>query len=115
VIPDSRKVYLVLGVTDMRKGIDGLLHIVAGHLQRNILSGGIYVFCSRHRTQIKALYWDRTGFCLWVKRLETDHFPWPKSAEEVMEMDYRALTWLLEGLDPIETKGHQPCPYSIAG
>jgi len=115
VIPAGRKAYLVLGATDMRKGIDGLVHVIAGHLQRDIFAGGLFAFCSRNRTLIKVLYWDRNGVCLWSKRLEKDHFPWPKCPEDVVEMDYRALQWLLEGLDPIATKGHQACAYSVAG
>jgi transposase len=68
--PSNAKIYLALGVTDMRKAIDGLAVLIAGKMHLDPLSGSLYVFCNRSRTIIKALYWDRNGFCLWQKRLE---------------------------------------------
>jgi hypothetical protein len=59
VIPDSGKVHIMIGVGDTRKGIDGLQHLVAGHLQRNILSDGEDVFRRRQMAQIKAFCRDR--------------------------------------------------------
>lgn len=106
------KVYVVLGVTDMRKAINGLSLLVADHLQRDVFSGHLYVFCNRGRNIIKILYWDRNGFCLWQKRLEKHRFCWPESAEEVLELGHRELNWLLEGLDPLQVRGHPRLGYS---
>lgn len=106
------KVYVVLGVTDMRKAINGLSLLVADHLQRDVFSGHLYVFCNRGRNIIKILYWDRNGFCLWQKRLEKHRFYWPESAEEVLELGHRELNWLLEGLDPLQVRGHPRLGYS---
>ena len=111
-VPGSAQVFLVLGATDMRKAIDGLSVIVADRLTLDPLSGGYFVFCNRDRTIIKALYWDRNGFCLWQKRLERDRFHWPASEAEVMAIGGRELSWLLEGLDLRQAQGHRSAYYS---
>ena len=105
-------VYLGLGNTDMRKSINGLSILVQEHLEMNPLSGHFFVFCNRRRNMVKILYWDRNGFCLWQKRLEKDFFIWPESMQEVMEIDQRQLTWLLEGLDICRIQAHKALSYS---
>lgn len=105
------KVWLVLGATDMRKSIDGLAVLVADHLALDVFSGHLFVFCNRGRSIVKILYWDRNGFCLWHKRLEKSSFLWPSSEADVLEMEHRQLQWLLDGLDPIATRGHPRLQY----
>jgi transposase len=109
------QVYLALGSTDMRKSINGLSILVQEHLEMNPLSGHLFVFCNRSRNMIQVLYWDRNGFCLWKKRLERQHFTWPESVHEVMEIDQRQLGWLLEGLDMCRMKAHEALRYSTLG
>ena len=82
------KVYVALGVTDMRKSINGL----------------------SLRDRIKIIYWDHNGFCLWMKRLEKEVFRWPESEREVIEISQKALSWLLHGLDL--RQAHQRLSYS---
>jgi transposase len=105
---DSR-VYLAIGVTDMRKQINGLSILVEQHLSLNPFSGDLFVFCNRRRNMIKILYWDKNGFCLWHKRLEEHRFQWPKSEKEVLTIGSRELNWLLDGLD--FTRAHQRLNY----
>jgi len=64
------RVYLAVGATDMRKQINSLTILVEQHMHLDPLSGSVFVFCNRRRSTVKALYWDRNGFCLWQKRLE---------------------------------------------
>lgn len=106
------KVFLALGSTDMRKGIDGLSMLVSGHLSQDPFSGQVFAFCNRQRNSIKLLWWDRNGFWVLHKRLEQERFRWPRSEAEVMELTPRELAWLLDGLDPIHTKGHRKFEYS---
>ena len=110
-VPGSAQVYLVIGITDMRKAIDGLSILVADRLAFDPLSGAYFVFCNRGRTIIKLLYWDRNGFCLWQKRLERDRFRWPESASEVMAIGGRELSWLLDGLNLRQAQGHRENRY----
>ena len=62
------RVYLAVGTTDMRKQINGLSILVQETMELDPFSGSVYVFCNRQRSIVKALYWDRNGFCLWQKR-----------------------------------------------
>jgi transposase len=106
------RVYLALGATDMRKAIDGLSILVSQQLALDPFAGHLFVFCNRVRTIVKILYWDRNGFCLWQKRLERQVFRWPTSEAEVLAIDSRELSWLLDGLDPLTVKDHSRLEYS---
>ena len=64
-----------------------------------MFSANLFLFCSRNRKHLKILYWDRNGFCLWWKRLEKARFPWPKNKEEVRQLTYNELSFLLDGID----------------
>lgn len=101
------KVYLATGVTDLRKSINGLSILVEDLLQSNPFSGHLFGFCNRNRSLVKVLYWDRNGFCLWMKRLEQDKFPWPSASSTVpLSVGQRELAWLLEGLELFQKKAH---------
>ena len=52
------------------------------------------------------LYWERTGFVLWYKRLEKNRFGWPLSGdEEIVPLSGRELNWLLDGIDVFAIPG----------
>ena len=93
------QVYIALGVTDMRKSINGLSIIVEEGFGLDLFTGNLFAFCNRNRDIVKILYWDHNGFCVWKKRLEQDKFHWPESEQEVMRISRSALNWLLHGLD----------------
>lgn len=93
------KIYIKPGITDMRKQINGLSAIVQTELKLDLFNSNLFMFCNRNKKRLKILYWDRNGFCLWLKRLEKDRFPWPKNREEVMEITQNQLFMLLDGID----------------
>lgn len=95
----SSPVYLALGVTDMRKSINGLSLLVQNGDLGHLFSGSLFVFCNRNQNIIKILYWHVNGFCLWQKRLEKDRFKWPTDEREVLKIKPAQLEWLLSGLD----------------
>ncbi len=111
-LPLQTKVYLAVGSTDMRKSINGLSIMVEDYLDMDPFCGHLFAFCNRRRNIIKILYWDRNGFCLWHKRLEKHSFKWPVFPEDVMEIDQRELSWLIEGLDPGEIRAHEKLSYA---
>ncbi|MFP4000261.1 MAG: IS66 family insertion sequence element accessory protein TnpB [Desulfobacterales bacterium] len=111
-LPSHTRVYLAAGATDMRKQINGLSIMVADRLEMDPLSGHLFVFCNRRRNMIKVLYWDRTGFCLWHKRLEKHFFKWPETIQDAWEIDSRQLGWLIDGLEVYQAKAHKPLEYT---
>jgi transposase len=80
LIPPGLNVHLAPGFTDLRRGIDGLAVLVEQVLERDPFSGHMFAFRGRRADMIKILYWDGTGLCLFVKRLEDGYFPWPYNA-----------------------------------
>lgn len=91
-------VFLACGYTDMRRGIDGLAGLVASRFRLDPCQPSLFIFCGRRCDRIKALLWDRDGFLLLYKRLDNGRFKWPRSPDELREIDARQLRWLLEGL-----------------
>jgi transposase len=93
-------VFIHKNPVDMRRGINGLCEIVHAANMGDITGKNLFVFCGKRRDSIKVLYFDRSGFFLWQKRLETDKFPWPKKhAVEIVTLSPQQFTWLLEGFD----------------
>lgn len=95
------KVYVAPGVTDMRKGCDGLAEVVREVVGGDPLSGHLFLFCNRRRDRLKALLWDGSGFWLLAKRLEQGTFSWPTPVEgqRSIELSQAQLAMLLWGLD----------------
>ena len=74
MISPATRVYLARGVTDMRMGFNGLYGCVTRLLERDPLSGHLFVFCNRRRTRLKILFWDGSGLWVCAKRLERGCF-----------------------------------------
>jgi len=107
------KVFLAPGITDLRKSINGLSILVENEMAADLFSGYLFGFCNRKRTTVKLLYWDRNGFCLWMKRLEKDRFQWPESNVSSISISSRELSWLLDGLNIHQQKAHQELHYQF--
>ena len=84
---------------DMRKPYDGLYALTRQELVQDPLNGRLFVFINRRATQMKVLYWDRTGFCVWAKRLEQGRFLSDWGRATTREMDWTGLKLLLEGIE----------------
>ena len=112
----SLSVYLVPGVTDMRKSIDGLSLIVSEVLELDPFSESLFVFCNRGRNKLKILHWQTNGFWLYYRRLEKGRFNWPRqdAPDQAIALTRRELNWLLDGLPVEQKKAHQPLRYQSA-
>lgn len=105
------KIYIVTGTTDMRRSIDGLMAIIRDTYQMDPYANALFLFCGRRRNTIKALYFDKDGFCLLYKRLDSDgRFQWPRNASEVRPLSRQEFRWLMEGLSIEQPKAIRPTP-----
>ena len=111
LFPTQTRVYLSIGNIDMRKSINTLSVLVEGQMDLDPFSGQMFAFCNRRRNIVKILYWDRNGFCLWQKRLEKDKFKWPECYKEVLEIDQRQMSWLIEGLEIDQSRRYKELHY----
>jgi transposase len=103
----ERRVWLVAGVTDMRKGFDGLAALVQTQIAEDPFSGQLFVFRGRRGDRVKLLWWDGDGLCLFAKRLERGRFVWPRAQSGTVSLSAAQLSMLLEGIDwrrPLRTQ-----------
>lgn len=106
-LPAGTRIWLVAGVTDMRRGFDGLSAQVQTALHENPFSGQLFVFRGRRGDRVKVLWWDGHGLCLYYKRLEEGKFVWPQAENGVVHLTPAQLSMLLEGIDwrrPVKPK-----------
>ncbi len=106
-------IYLHRDFVDFRKQINGLSMIVTEQMDLDIFVASMFVFCNKRRDKLKVLYWDKTGFCLWHKRLEQDKFKWPRKDEHAI-IGWRSeqLDWLLRGFDVVRITPHKALKYN---
>ena len=101
------QVYLVSGVTDMRKATPGLSLLVSEQLEHAPFDGSVFVFCNRQRDKLKILYWGRNGFWLYYHTLEKGKFQWPTEKDpQTLSLTLRELQWLLDGLSYTQRHAH---------
>lgn len=92
--------FLYTGYADMRKSFDGLCGIVTSRMALDALSGSVFIFVNRRRTQLKLLCWDGDGFAIYYKRLEKGTFELPatNSQSTSVALQARQLQFILQGV-----------------
>jgi len=95
--PPVRRILAHRAPVDMRKSFDGLVALVKEVLREDPLSATLFVFVNRRGTYLKALYWDRTGYCLFAKRLERGRFTFPGTSPRA-ELNEQSLRLVLDGI-----------------
>ena len=105
-LPTGSRIWLAAGVTDMRRGMDGLASLVQTALQEDPFAGHLFIFRGRRGDLIKVLWWSGDGMNLYVKRLERGRFIWPQATSGAVHLSSAQLSMLLEGIDwrrPVRT------------
>jgi len=109
------QIYLYPQIVDFRKYIDGLTSVIMEQMLLDPFSESIFIFTNKRKNKIKMIYWDKTGFALWMKRLEKDRFIWPKNIDQnVVQINQSQLEWLLEGIDIWKIKKHKHLEFKSA-
>jgi len=100
-LPPSVRIYFATELADMRNGIDGLRALVEGTLRGDPYAGHLFVFVGKAKDKVKILFWDRSGFVLYMKRLEKGRFQLPvvDVKRKHVEMEPAQLAMLLDGID----------------
>ena len=105
-VPANTRVWLASGVTDMRKGFNGLSILAQDALEHDPFSGHLFVFRGRRGDLIKIIWWDGQGACLFSTRLERGRCVWPSPVKGKFAITSAQLAMLLEGIDwraPVRT------------
>lgn len=98
-IPENQRIWLYTRPTDMRKSFNGLIGLVVQALKENPLNGDLFVFINRRKTHMKVLYFDGSGYCIWLKRLEQGQFNFRSSGRDKSPLDWTQLRLLLAGIE----------------
>jgi transposase len=98
-VPSGVRVWLAVGHTDMRRGMNGLALQVQEAMKRDPHVGDLYVFRGRRGNLLKILWHDGLGMSLYAKRLEHGRFVWPSPANGVIAISSAQLAYMLDGID----------------
>ena len=105
-LPNHTQIRIAAGVTDLRRGFNGLSALVQTKLEKSPMSGQVFIFRGRRGDLVKLIWFDGDGLCLFCKRLERGKFVWPQAREGVVSLTRAQLSMLLEGIDwrrPVRT------------
>ncbi len=96
----SSRYFLYRHRADMRKGFDGLSGLVRNELQKDPLSGDVFIFFNKRRCQVKLLLWERDGFSIYYKRLERGTYELPSIDGQTVSVELRSdeLMLILQGI-----------------
>ena len=98
-VPSGVRVWLAVGRTDMRRGMNGLSLQVQETLGRDPFAGDLFVFRGRRGDMIKILWHDGLGLSLYAKRLDRGTFIWPSASGGAVSISAAQLAYMLEGID----------------
>ncbi len=98
--PESQvNIWLYTKPCDMRRSFDGLAAMTKNLMNEDPLSGHLFVFINRRKTHIKILYFDRSGYCLWAKRLEQGRFTYNAQSDDKLALSWTELKLIIEGIE----------------
>ncbi len=101
-LPAGTKIWIAAGVTDLRRGFDGLAAATRQIIREDPLSGHLFAFVNRRRNRLKILLWQPSGYLLLFKRLEHGCFKLPQApspGQRHLVMEPADLALMMEGID----------------
>jgi transposase len=99
MIPTGARVWIALGHTDMRRGMQSLAAMVQHHFAKDPFAGDLWVFRGRSGSLVKIIWHDGLGMSIYAKRLERGKFVWPSAKDGVVSLTGSQLACLLDGID----------------
>lgn len=105
-VSPKHRVFLAINCIDFRKGLNSISLLCQHQLQQDPMSGHYFIFRNKRKTDVKMLYYDSQGFCLFQKRLSTGRFKhWPKADGQLVTLTPAQLQVLLDNGDPQSVQG----------
>ena len=113
---DADHIFLACGATDFRKQISGLVTLVHAQFKLDPYKDSyVFIFCNKKKDAIKLLRYDKNGFILATKKLLDDmKFQWPRTPDEVKEISFQQVEWLLQGLEIEQKKAHHQVKMNVS-
>jgi len=102
MLPSKMPIYCATTPVDLRRSFDGLAASAREVLGKDPRSGALFLFVNKAGDRLKALWWDRTGYCLLYKRLERGVFRFPSAlrpGDMTVAVEATEFAKILEGLD----------------
>lgn len=99
MIPEDARVWIAMGHTDMRRGMQGLAAMVQQHFTQDPFAGDLWVFRGRSGSLVKIIWHDGIAMSLYTRRLEKGRFIWPSAKDGVVSLTRSQLACLLDGID----------------
>ena len=101
IFDSSPKIFMAKEPIDVRKGIDYLASLVLNQFELNPYDKSLFIFSNKRHNRLKCLYFDGSGFWIFIKRVENGTLKWKHSADCLgPEISEQQLRWILEGLRP---------------
>ena len=107
MISTKMPIYCATSPVDLRRSFDGLAAAAKETLSKDPRSGALFLFVNKAGNRLKAIWWDRTGYCLLYKRLERGVFRFPSAVrpgDASVTIDSNEFAKILEGLDLAKMK-----------
>jgi transposase len=107
MLPSRMAIYAATAPIDLRRAFDGLAAAAREQLGHDPKSGALFLFVNKAGDRLKALWWDKTGYCLLCKRLERGRFRIPallRPGDKAISLDAQEFARILEGLDLPKSK-----------
>jgi len=101
MLPGGVKIFAARHPTDLRKSIDGLALLTQDVIKQDPMSGHLFLFINKVGHRVKILFWDRTGYVIWYKRLESARIRLPEEGEASLELQPGQLALLLDGIGAV--------------
>jgi transposase len=96
-LPSPEKLWVYHEAVDLRKSYLGLCKILEQDLKRESKSGEGFVFVNRNKRLAKVLWWDRTGWCLFLKKLSASRFR-VSGNQEIISLELSKVRFFFDGM-----------------
>jgi len=104
-VSPKHRIFIAVNAIDFRCGIDGIKKICRNKFMQDPMSGHYFIFRNKRKTDIKLLYYDSQGFCLFQKRLSKGRFNgWPTTTTQLLTLTSTQLQVLIHNGDPVTIK-----------